>query len=181
MTKSKRRGPKKIGRTRKARSRRYVGGVENGVTAQVTDQVDGTQPAAANPAQVALRGDMVIADEYAKIVATPYTTFGQLAGEMPTDGSKHDKIVALLYLIKYHLDEGDKTRLQQEFIDTVKNINKMTKVDTDRINPLVKGIADAQGPFGPITPDNRATLLAYVNSILEQLKSNVVQANALTE
>jgi len=170
MTKSKRRGPRKIGRTRKARSRRYGGAAEGGDETEdtlVQQLVDQTQ--------VALSGDMIIQEQYAKIGQSPYTKFGMLATEISgsTNGPKHDKIVALLYLIKYHTVEGDKSKLQKEFIDTVANINTMTQNKSAEINTEVGTIAAGQVKFGPImdTDQSKADLLTYVNNILLQLKA----------
>ena len=213
MTKSKRRGPKKMGRTRKARSRRYggadqaavqstnqtVGQPTNQTEVQPTNQTVG-QPtnqtvgqsafaAALNHPQatgnvVAVNGiefelgdTTVLATEYGKFGGTPYTMFGGLATAInASPAPKHNKIVALLYLIKYHIegvDDGTKDAIQTEFQKTVMNINNMKQDKSADINTSVLAIVEGLGAefkFGPITDQSKADLIKYINDILELLK-----------
>ena len=173
MTKSNRRGPKKMGRTRKSRSRRYGG-------AQAADQAAPNQPQATanvimvNSVEFELGDNTVLATEYNKLGGTPYTMFGGLATAINGSSTpKHNKIVALLYLIKYHI-VADRAGLQEEFQQTLQKINAMPKADCDRINPIVIEIG-RQAPFVAMTTDqDKAALDTYVNRILDLLNDRPV-------
>lgn len=203
MTKSNRRGPKKMGRTRKARSRRY-GGMQAADEVKPTDQAtgqaaggatgqaaggaaggaafaaalnriaDGRAPPDVNDSQVILGNKTDLATEYGKIQGPYYTKFGLLAKGIqpdPTTGKRDPySIVALLYLIKYHMvPDGEKGAIQTEFGQTVKKIEEMPESKSTEINQAVEAIA-SQPPFEVIKQGNTA-LLTYVNQILTALNA----------
>ena len=175
MTKSNRRGPKKMGRTRKSRSRRYGGmppaDPPAGPAALNPPQATGNV-FTVNDAEFELGDTTVLSTEYVKLGGTPYTMFGGLATAINASPTpRHNKIVALLYLIKYHIvADGDRPTLQEEFRQTLQKINAMPRAESDRINTKVIEIG-TQAPFGPITEQDKATLGTYVNSILDLLNA----------
>jgi len=142
MNKSKRRGPRKLARSRKARSRRYGGmdppaqAAEGEPAAQaegaaafgaalaagsanqaLSNRRNGTNVVSQDPILVNMNGTANLSEIYGYIEPKTYPTFSELATKIQNIAPSEDKsikIVALLSLIKYHIL---KTRGNAEPVD----------------------------------------------------------------
>ena len=184
MSKSKRRGPKKIGRTRKARSRRY-GGAESGQAASPGEAAFATALGGGGGAAATVNGnethtllsklvenmdiksvhELILQDSFYKSISDLSNTIKEI-----NDSDKAIKIVAILILVNYHIDNSVIDTLNTTFNHIVSKIKENKgKVLNDSINGLPTDVLTMTDRFAIMDPENVTKLKTYIEDVLRRL------------
>lgn len=175
MTKSKHRGPRKIGRTRKARSRRYGGAAAFDETLRAT----GTATLLSNFVE-----NMDIKSVHDSIPSESfYKTISDLAKAIkaiePNNNNKAIQIVALLILVNYHIDNGVIDTLNTTFNNIVGKIKENKGKDLNSsIEGLNTSVLNTTGENAIMDQANILKLKTYVEDVLRRLSGETQATNA---